>query len=221
MAPLSPNARAVIQSGREGLRPTAAERERIEAVLDASALAPDKALLRASPWRLVAPIAIGFALVGGAASFLARSHARLPASQGSTPTAAYASASVSAVVQPAIAPGIPASAASPPAGSASSAALARQASTQPQDGLTQEVALLSRAASALRAGRADEALRLINEHQRKFPKGVLGVERRAVRAQALCSLKRVEEGRAELARLPLQSPAAARAKQVCDAASGP
>src|SRR6185369_7565739 len=88
-----------------------------------------------------------------------------------------------------------------------------------QDRLAEEVALLSRATSALRAGRAAEALKFLDEHQRKFPKGVLGVERRGARAQALCALKRVGEGRAELARLAPQSPAAGRAKQVCDAAS--
>ena len=89
-----------------------------------------------------------------------------------------------------------------------------------QDGLAQEVALLTRATSDLRAGRAADALKALDEHQRKFPNGVLSVERRAARAQALCSLKRVSEGRAELTRLAPQSPAAARAKQVCDLASG-
>jgi hypothetical protein len=63
-------------------------------------------------------------------------------------------------------------------------------------------------------------LNALDEHQRKFPNGVLNVERRAVKAQALCSLKRVSEGRAVLARLEPHSPAAARAKQLCDAAVG-
>jgi len=89
---------------------------------------------------------------------------------------------------------------------------------RPQDRLAQEVALLSRATSDLRAGRAGAALKSLEEHQRKFPNGMLAVERRAVRAQALCTLKRVSEGRAELSRLAPQSPAAGRAKQLCDAA---
>jgi len=88
-----------------------------------------------------------------------------------------------------------------------------------QDRLAQEVALLSRATSDLRAGRAGAALKSLDEHQRKFPNGMLTVERRAVRAQALCTLKRVNEGRAELSLLAPQSPAAGRAKQLCDAAS--
>jgi len=77
------------------------------------------------------------------------------------------------------------------------------------------VALLSRATSALRAGRAADALTLLNEHQHKFPKGVLSEERRAAKAQALCSLGRQTEGRAELARLAPHSPAAIRAQQAC------
>ena len=222
MAPLSPRARSVLQSGRDGLRPTAAERERIEALLDAVAATPVKApLIRTSPWRLAAPLAVGLALVGGVTFILARSRAPLPAPRVSTAPAASASASVSADVEPPIAPRVPVSAAAPPADSPSGVTTPRPTPTPPEDGMSQEVALLSRAAAALRAGRASDALRVINEHQRKFPNGVLSVERRAVRAQALCSLKRVAEGRAELAQLAQNLPAAARAKQICDAASGP
>jgi hypothetical protein len=89
-----------------------------------------------------------------------------------------------------------------------------------QDALAQEVELLTRATSELRAGRPGAALKLLDEYQRKFPDGRLAIERRAVKAQALCASKRVSEGRAELARLAPQSPAAGRARQVCDAASG-
>jgi hypothetical protein len=77
---------------------------------------------------------------------------------------------------------------------------------------------LSRATSALRAGRPAAALRTLAEHQRRFPAGALVEERSAAKAQALCLLGRVEEGRAELARLTPQSPAAATAQQVCDGA---
>jgi hypothetical protein len=81
------------------------------------------------------------------------------------------------------------------------------------------VVLLSRATTALRAGRAVEALKALDEHQSRFPRGALGEERRAAKAQALCSLGRMSEGRAELARLAPESPALARAKQVCDSRS--
>jgi hypothetical protein len=92
---------------------------------------------------------------------------------------------------------------------------------QKTDRLAQEVALLSRATSELRAGHAAQALKALAEHQRKFPAGALSEDRRAAKAQALCLLGRVVQGRAELARLPAQSPAAARAAQVCDASLPP
>ncbi len=87
-----------------------------------------------------------------------------------------------------------------------------------QDRLAQEVALLSSATKSLNAGQPGEALRILAEHQRKFPSGLLTEERRAARAQALCSLGRVGEAKSELARLTPRSPAAARAQQVCDRA---
>jgi len=227
MAPLSPKAQALLQSGREGLRPTDAERARIEAALDAHAALPSKVPpVRVNRWRLLAPLAVGVALIGGGAAFLLlRSERQLPlppasvpsGSPGASATVPFASATATALQA---APTSDASAVAPPlTPSATAPAIAPPVSGHVPDGLSQEIALLSRAASALRAGRAAEALQLTNEYQRRFPNGVLGVERRAVRAQALCSLKRVTEGRAELAHLPLQSPAAARAKQICDAAS--
>jgi hypothetical protein len=90
---------------------------------------------------------------------------------------------------------------------------------QRPDHLAQEVALMSRATSALKAGRADEALRLLSAHQQRFASGVLKQERQAAKAQALCLLGRPREGRAELANLAPGSPTAASARAVCDAAS--
>ncbi|MEO7033439.1 MAG: hypothetical protein ABI548_06175 [Polyangiaceae bacterium] len=103
--------------------------------------------------------------------------------------------------------------------SAKASAGPRALTSRPEDRLAQEVALLSRATSNLRAGRPSDALKALDEYQRKFPTGVLAVEQRAVRAQTLCTLKRVSEGRAEAAHLAPQSPAAARTNQICDAAA--
>jgi len=91
----------------------------------------------------------------------------------------------------------------------------------PRDRLAQEVAILSRAAGYLEAGRPSDALRAIDEHQRKFPNGVLKEERYAARVQALCALGRRDEAAAELAhlsRLAPDSPQVARARQSCAAA---
>lgn len=222
MSGLSPRALALLQKGRAGLRPAPGERERIEAMLDARlaagtpiAAAATRPLLT-SGWRIAVLGALGVAAVGGSTILAMRSSAPKP----------MASVSAIAIVQPAPpssnAPAVPiepvvAEEASPP----SPLTIPEPTPSAPRtrDSLAQEVALLSRATSALRAGRGDEALKVLDEHQRKFPNGALSVERRAARGQALCSLKRIAEGRAELARLAPQSPAAGRTKQVCDAAA--
>lgn len=81
--------------------------------------------------------------------------------------------------------------------------------------LAEEVALLSRATSALRSGNSSEALATLAEHQRRFPRGVLSQQRHAARAQALCQLGRKTEAKTELAKLAKSSPLAARTRQAC------
>lgn len=227
---LNREAQALVDAAREGLRPPTGARERLEALLDAriasGAEAPSAGTvepLRARPWHLAGPIAVGVALVGAAAFFGLRADETHPLPPSAT------AAQVLAPVPAAALPSSPASdlsiapSAQPAPVSAASASKAPvEASAAPsrtRDHLAEEVALLSRATSALRAGQPSIALKALDEHQRQFPKGILEVERRGARAQALCSLKHVPDGRAELARLPPQAPAAVRAKQVCDAAS--
>jgi hypothetical protein len=225
MAALNPKAQAVVQAGRGGFRPAAGDRERLEALIDArlAAVAPSPAVrpvrpLRAGGGSFMPQLAIGVALVGGAAFLTLRPKPGAPPPV----TASLGALLSSAPVQPVE----PANAVEPEQAVVDSTDSKGPVEPPPvapphtRDRLALEVALLSRAMSDLRSGRAADALRLLDEHQRKFPQGVLGVERRGARAQALCSLKRVAEGRAELARLAPQSPAAGRAKQVCDAASG-
>lgn len=62
-------------------------------------------------------------------------------------------------------------------------------------GLEAELALLSKAQRALKAGNPTEALRALDEHQRRFPGGVLSFERAGVRTVALCQSGRLDEGR--------------------------
>jgi len=224
MAALSSKARAVIQEGLEEIRPPAGERARLEALIDArlGALAPmpfepAPPPIRPRGWRLATSLAVGVALVGGVAFLALRS-------KESAPIAPMSAALPSEAPPPAVATAAPAAEVVAPAMLAPEPPAKPPLELQtpvppPQDRLAQEVALLSRATSDLRAGRPAAALKLLDEHRRKFPNGVLGVERRAVRAQALCSMKRVSEGRAELAHLAPQSPAAGRAKQLCDAAA--
>ena len=228
MSALSPKARALIEQAHEEVRAPVGEMERLEALLDAQlgAPAPNPATPgplpapRVAGWKLVTSLSVGAALIGGGALWALRpsvSHTHVvPAI---SVTAQAKPPEVASTLEPAPAVETPAPVAPAPAPSAKAPAESKAPAQPAQDALAQEVSLLSRATSNLRAGRAGAALKLLDEHQKKFPQGMLAVERRAVRAQALCTLKRVSEGRAELAQLAPQSPAAGRAKQLCDAAS--
>lgn len=90
-----------------------------------------------------------------------------------------------------------------------------QDKTRSSTRLGEEVELLSRATSALHSGQANEALSVLAEHQRKFPRGALSLERRAARVQALCLLGRRTEAERELQHLPPSSPLASRARASC------
>jgi hypothetical protein len=224
MASLDPEANAIVEAGRSALQATPSDRERIEALLrarlGAAALPPDpvaKPLTRGVAWRVVPGAAIGVCVLGCALFFALRPRPSAVAARAPQPTASVAApvATDSSTEQF----GAGAAEPTPSAASPSAAVLPSASSLRQEDKLAQEVALLLRATSALSAGRPGEALKALNEHQRRFPRGILSEERRAAKAQAFCSLGRVSEGRAELAHLTPQSPAASRAKQVCDSIS--
>ncbi|MEO6601391.1 MAG: hypothetical protein ABIQ16_16050 [Polyangiaceae bacterium] len=85
-------------------------------------------------------------------------------------------------------------------------------------GISQEVALLSRAQAALSRGRAQEALDALSEHALRFPRGVLSEERAATRARTLCALGRKQEAETELKRMEKLNPTSAylaRARESC------
>lgn len=62
--------------------------------------------------------------------------------------------------------------------------------------LEAELVLLGRAQNALKGGQPNEALGALEDHARRFPNGVLAVERSGVRTVALCQAGRLAEGRA-------------------------
>jgi len=229
MSHLSPEAVALVHGGRGALRPSAADRERVSAALRAclgDAALPlqggaSASLFARSAWTKVA-IGTAIGILGGAA-FLALNDSS--SAQHRTLHSAKADDALVGSAEPV--PGVHArrtssEAAAPKASfepstpSEPNAGAARQ----PSDRLAQEVAILSRATSDLHAGRAASALRAIEEHQRKFPKGLLVEERRAARVQALCALGRHAEAEPELERLARrapQSPNTLRAQQLCGA----
>jgi hypothetical protein len=89
----------------------------------------------------------------------------------------------------------------PPAASSASVASseARSHARAPAEAspLDAEVAILREARQALREGRATRALSLLDEHGRRFPRGVLAEDCAAERVFALCALGNVEQARAE------------------------
>ena len=220
MSNSSPNGRTLLSEARAALRPNDEDRERVAAALRArlgAAVLPgaisEQAGAAATQWlplRLVASVVAGAGLIGGLVYV---------GGEASPPTATLrrlpsAAVSVVAFPQP------PPSSAAPPQSPAPSKPMERApgSGAQRADGLAREVAILARAARELRSGRAREALKSLDEHQRQFPAGVLAEERRAAKAQALCTLGRAGEAKAELLRLAKSAPqsaSAARARQFC------
>lgn len=261
MTNLGPKARELVMAGRRALRPTAADRERLDRALQARLgsdvmSAPDRgarvdserpeattAPATRSPSWLPAASAAASAVVAVAVVVLALlpsasnrqpEGATQPPSASAPPTPAAAQQAHASSGEPAQtrpAPAIPE--ATPPRAAnmpleraVGGARAVRAHATQPKlrtrarnrdstNTLAREVALLSRATRALRAGRNAEALEVLREHERVFPDGAMVEERISARAQALCALGRTEEGLAALARLPPRTPAAARATQAC------
>jgi hypothetical protein len=223
MTELDPNARALVEASRRALRGTTADRDRVEAALRArlgpDALPADSGAVQVATtsWQALAGAAIGVVVLAGVAFYALRPVADPPAPD------ARPAPQLPAAPMPAAPPSHAAPAAEPepvapvqPSDAPTSTSSAAAAASRSPDALALEVALLSRATSELRAGRSAAALKVLDEHQRRFPSGALSQERRAAKSQALCLLGRLDEGRAELARLTPRSPAAATARRVCD-----
>jgi len=83
----------------------------------------------------------------------------------------------------------------PPPSPTRSRARKAQPPTPPADTLAAELALVSKAKQQLRSGRAADALRVLDEHARRFASGQLGAERDELRVEALCQLGRDDEAR--------------------------
>jgi hypothetical protein len=227
MLNLSPEAEGLVRAAKEAYRPSDADRGR---VLDAlrerlgeAVVLSDGALHSAMGSRGFWSRASGLTVVGLAVvvAVLWLALRTEPASSMALPGV------VSSVVGPAALSSPAAAAASvppepvresvaPPARHSDPArpALARRV----RDGLSEEVAILSRAETDLHGNRPELALLALDEHERRFGHGVLEEERMAARVQALCALGRTAEADAELARLARMSPNSPhteRSRQVC------
>jgi hypothetical protein len=238
MNDLSPRARELIQVGRDEVDPTSADKDRIREVLrnrlpplpppDAAG-GPEAIKVTAqgaTSWPLVSALTVGAGVVLGALYW------GLSTENGAAhlSPAVTANLAVSATTDEPSAELAPSGASTPfvesPTAPATSDPPRSAPTTSPESSvrekppstrLGEEVELLSRATTALHAGRGEEALQALAEHQRKFPRGSLSLERRAARAQALCLLGRKTEAERDLRQLPASSPQAARAREFCDA----
>jgi hypothetical protein len=222
---MSPEARALLDAGRDATRPTAEDRERIAAALQvrlgdgylpsdtrASHVgAPPPAATSTLSWPLISAIVAGLAVSGAAGVYALRSTSTEPLAAVAPPSAAPAP--VKTTLAPPTArvehetpieplPPVEAPAATP-------------SSRRQADRLAEEVAILSRAETELHAGRYSEALRVLEEHQHKFPRGTLSQERTAARIRALCGLGRTSEANAALARLSPGSLHEGPAREAC------
>jgi hypothetical protein len=164
----------------------------------------------------------GLAFLGGLWFFAAR-HYRAALSESNAAPSAAATSSASIVLAPSI---IPSSTLTSPTLEASGVASVANpapdraeahtsAPHQAKDRLAEEVALLSRAETALHSGKPASALEILNEHERKFGSGLLAEERIAARVQALCALGRKAEAQAQLAQLSPHSFHGAQSRQAC------
>lgn len=217
MSELSPKARQLVEASRKALRPTGVDRERIEDALRAKLgrrALPDPAPRTAGPWPVLGGAAIVVCLLGiGAFQALRSEPSPRQPSEIKRPVVAKPVATVEPAAQATTEP--PAAVEPPAAPRVDPPPKLRATRSVHPDRLSIELDLLSRATAALRGGDARGALEVLDQHQRRFPHGALTEERRIARAQALCNLGRVREGRKELEHQPPGTPAHARARQSC------
>jgi len=79
-------------------------------------------------------------------------------------------------------------------------------SAAPASSLAEEIRLLRAASDASRASNHAGALALLEEHERRFPRGFLADERRVQKVLVLCDLDREGQARAEARRFTADRP---------------
>src|SRR5512145_3104020 len=237
MSDLSPELQQLVVAGRTTCRPTDADCTRIFKSLDArlgigvgmggdaATAAVTKSAVRSLVAKAVGISVAGLALVVGGVGV---STVVQTAGPGSEPSAARALA-VSSSHHASLA-GSPAPSSAGPAvegqsptipvalGSSQSRSVApasSRGSSRSRDNLSEEVAIIGRAETELHSGRAENALSLLNEHERRFGNGILAEERTAAQILALCALGRAADANAQLARLSPTSLHGQQARRAC------
>lgn len=223
MEPLDPELGRLVAAERAEVEPTAVDRQRVARSLAARLGAgfalgvgvlssPATAVATGSAVGLLLKLSAGVALSGGLAVFAASwapnpEPARAPAR---APSAAAVAPVVSAShPEPAKSPEPPA--APPRLEPKAKLETALKTALPP---LAEEARLLKQAQQALRTGNPSQALAALTEHQRRFPRGQLGVERDAARVQALCGLNQRARAAEDAAAFLRQHPGSGLAAQV-------
>jgi hypothetical protein len=221
---LSPETRALLDAARAAVRPTDADRDRIGMALRArigdaqlpsdtqasGTIQPAPGAATAVGWPAISALVVGLIVAGGGLWYALSADSTKPVATTVTgsPVAAPPVVPAPVAVQadsPEISPLPPEVAPSP------------SAARRPSDRLAEEVAILSRAETELHAGRYSSALRVLDEHERKFPRGTLAQERLAAKIRALCGLGRTADADAALARLAPSSVHKGRTRAACAA----
>lgn len=231
MNEMSPEAIQLLHAGREAFRPTETDRARLMAALVGTATLSVGAAIAAGSQRSF----VSFFGAAHAARLLA---VALPVAAaggywlhtrdgGPSPASAPVSASQPpALVTPRarqpVEPPAPSDVVARPEEPGPSAAERAGPSvaepSKPGNQIRQEVALLSKAQTALSRGKPQEALEALSEHAQRFPRGVLSEERAATRARTLCALGRTQEAATALKAMEKLNPSSAylaRARESC------
>ena len=229
----SPDPAALIRAGRTAFRPGSSDRERVlqsltrslgdGAFLDGPHAADLTKSVAPPPFPLPAWILGGVCAlaIGAAVLVAARPWARTPP-RGAVPVTASlppADQAPTTTVPPALRT-VDRAPEERVEGMSSAPRPTARPSGAPSDSLQEEVRILSRAEEQLNSGRAEEALRTLGEHERRFPDGALAEERMAAHVQSLCALGRLPAARTELARFARaypRSPHLDRARRFCGA----
>lgn len=228
MSELSRGAAALVRAGRTAFRPEASDRERMlqsltrtlgdGAFLDGASQAPLLAKSAAGGRFL----SWGRVVLGGVGG-LAVGAALVVAPQVFTKTKPPA-VTPSVVSAPESLPAMPTEGDQVPAPPVAEGVTdtprpsARSSFAHPADSLAEEVRLVSKAEQQLYAGHADDALKTLAEHERRFPNGALAEPRMAARVQSLCTLGRIADARADLTKLARaypSSPQLDRTRRFC------
>jgi hypothetical protein len=223
MTGLGPESNALLEVARDGDEPTHADRDRVRAAIERrlalgagaglGAAMAAKSAAAASPAGLLAKALVTAGIVcavGVTAWQVARTPPRsaAPTMSLATPIAPAPIDAPTHVAEALIgAPSVPAPA---PSSSEEHRRLLSSAQALPIQGavaasstrsaaatgdVAAEVRLLDQAHTAMRAGDAERALGLLEDHGRRYPRGALGEERDAARIAALCALGRIAEAR--------------------------